>query len=208
MNRFFRVIPGFVAQWGMPDDPHAMKPWMKTPIQDEPVKHSNKPGTLAFGAAGPNSRTVQCFVNLGHNKHLDSLGFATFAHVTEGMEHVYRIYTGYGEAWPNQALLAQQGAAYFEKNFPLMSYIETARQSPPQSVQQQHQQQSSQPQQAPALSVEEDISSQHANLIEGVLRLPLLCTLAAVIMLAGGLWFCCRGRRLARVISHSDPKAV
>src|ERR1700723_2501326 len=95
--RFFRVIPGFMAQFGLAADPAVSKTW-DVPIQDDPVKASNVRGTLTFAATGaPNSRPTQLFITFGDNSRLDSQRFAPFGKVVSGMEFVDQIYSGYGE---------------------------------------------------------------------------------------------------------------
>lgn len=81
-QRLFRVIPGFVVQWGISGAPKISKAWQNATIRDDPVKHSNKRGTIVFADAGPNTRTTQVFVNLGNNAQLDGQGFAPFGLVT------------------------------------------------------------------------------------------------------------------------------
>jgi len=124
--RFFRVIPGFMAQFGLAADPAASKTW-DVPIQDDPVKASNVRGTLTFAATGaPNSRSTQLFINFGDNSRLDSQRFAPFGKVVSGMEYVDQIYSGYGES-PDQGRITNEGNAYLEKEFPRLDYIKTAR---------------------------------------------------------------------------------
>lgn len=124
--RFFRVVPGFVVQWGEAADPSVTKKW-DTTIPDDPVKTSNVRGTIVFAATSlPNSRTTQVFVNLGDNARLDAMGFAPFGRVVNGMSNVDHIYAGYGEQ-PDQGQMAQTGNAYLLKNFPKLDYIRTAR---------------------------------------------------------------------------------
>lgn len=124
--RFFRVVPGFVVQWGEAANPAVTKKWDVT-IPDDPVKASNTRGTVAFAATSqPNSRTTQLFINLGDNAKLDSMGFSPIGHVTSGMENVDKIYPLYGEE-PEQDQMAAQGNAYLAKNFPRLDYIKTAR---------------------------------------------------------------------------------
>ncbi len=124
--RFYRVVPGFVVQWGAAADPAVTKKWDAT-IADDPVKASNVRGTVTFAATGrPNSRTTHLFINLGDNARLDAMGFAPFGRVTSGMDAVDRIYPGYGEQ-PDQALIAAQGNAYLERAFPRLDYIKSAR---------------------------------------------------------------------------------
>jgi peptidyl-prolyl cis-trans isomerase A (cyclophilin A) len=124
--RFYRVVPGFVVQWGAAADPAVTKKWDVT-IPDDPVKTSNTRGTVAFAATGqPNSRTTHLFINLGDNARLDALGFAPIGRVVDGMQAVGLIYSGYAQR-PDQALIAAQGNAYLMKEFPRLDYIKSAR---------------------------------------------------------------------------------
>jgi peptidyl-prolyl cis-trans isomerase A (cyclophilin A) len=124
--RFYRVVPGFVVQWGAAADPAVTKKWDVT-IPDDPVKASNTRGTVTFAATGqPNSRTTHIFINFGNNARLDAMGFAPIGHVSSGMEAVDRIYSGYGEE-PDQAQIVAQGNAYLEREFPRLDYIKSAR---------------------------------------------------------------------------------
>ena len=127
---FFRVVPGFVVQFGLNADPAVNKVWEQAKIQDDPVKQSNKRGTLVFATAGPNTRTTQLFINFADNGRLDGMGFAPFAEVADGMDTVDKIYSGYGEQ-PNQGLITAQGDAYIAKNFPKIDKIKLARVVPP-----------------------------------------------------------------------------
>jgi cyclophilin family peptidyl-prolyl cis-trans isomerase len=121
--RFFRVVPGFVAQFGIPAQPQVAAQWREKTIQDDPVKVSNKRGTLVFATSGPNSRTTQMFINFNDNSNLDGMGFSPFGEVVgEGMSVVDKINPEYGER-PNQGEIQMQGNAYLEKDFPDMAYI-------------------------------------------------------------------------------------
>jgi peptidyl-prolyl cis-trans isomerase A (cyclophilin A) len=122
---FFRVVPGFVVQFGLSADPAINKAWHEADIQDDPVRQSNKRGFLVFATAGPNTRTTQLFINFGDNARLDGMGFAPFGTVAEGMDVVDKIYAGYGEQ-PRQDLIADQGDAYISKNFPKIDKIKLA----------------------------------------------------------------------------------
>jgi peptidyl-prolyl cis-trans isomerase A (cyclophilin A) len=121
----FRIISGFMAQFGISPVPAVNKAWDKATIKDDPVKQSNKRSYVSFATAGPNTRTTQVFVNYADNSRLDSQGFAPFGIVTEGMDVVDKFYSGYGET-PDQGKLNEEGKAYFEKNFPQMDTITTA----------------------------------------------------------------------------------
>lgn len=131
-DRFFRVIPGFVAQFGISGDTARALAWRRRPIRDDPVIRSNTRGTLTFASAGNDTRTSQIFINLTDNARLDGMGFAPFGEVVEGMATVDSLYSGYGDGppqghGPDQARIFHEGNAYLEKSFPKLDYIETAR---------------------------------------------------------------------------------
>jgi peptidyl-prolyl cis-trans isomerase A (cyclophilin A) len=123
---FFRVVPGFVVQFGLSADPAVNKVWDAAKIQDDPVVQSNKRGNLVFATAGPNTRTTQLFINYADNARLDGMGFAPFGTVIDGMDVVDKIYPGYRES-PRQDLITNQGDAYLKTNFPKIDKIKLAR---------------------------------------------------------------------------------
>jgi cyclophilin family peptidyl-prolyl cis-trans isomerase len=128
---FFRVIPGFIVQFGISADPNVSQVWHDADIQDDPVKQSNVAGTLTFATAGPDTRTTQVFINLADNRSLDSQGFAPFGAVTEGMNVAQSFYSGYGEgapmgSGPDQQLIQSQGETYLAKDFPRLDHIKSA----------------------------------------------------------------------------------
>jgi peptidyl-prolyl cis-trans isomerase A (cyclophilin A) len=123
---FFRVVKGFVVQFGLSADPAVTKVWEVAKIHDDPVLQSNKRGTLVFATAGPNTRTTQLFINYADNARLDAMGFAPFGTVLEGMDVVDKIFPGYRES-PRQDLITDQGDTYLKANFPMIDKIKLAR---------------------------------------------------------------------------------
>jgi len=123
---FFRVVTGFVVQFGLNANPAVNKVWEGAKIQDDPVTQTNAKGTITFATAGPRTRTTQLFINLGENGRLDGMGFSPFGKVTEGMDVVEKLYAGYGEA-PNQGRIQAEGKAYLDKSFPLLDSIKAAK---------------------------------------------------------------------------------
>jgi len=126
--KFFRVVPGFVVQWGIHGDPSIATKWLKATIPDDPVQESNKRGFVTFAKSGaPNSRSVQLFINLVDNDRLDGMGFAPFGRVSEGMDVVDKLYGGYAEGLTKlQGRIAEEGNAFLEKNYPDLDAIKKA----------------------------------------------------------------------------------
>ncbi len=126
--KFFRVVPGFVVQFGIHGDPDLAMKWLESNIQDDKVVQSNKKGFLTFAKSGrPNSRSVQLFINLADNDRLDSMGFSAFGKVSKGMDVVEKLYGGYGESITQlQGQIAQGGNKFLEANFPKLDSIKQA----------------------------------------------------------------------------------
>ncbi|MGD0579499.1 MAG: peptidylprolyl isomerase [Bryobacteraceae bacterium] len=127
--KFFRVLPGFVVQFGLPADPRTAPKVAN--LADDPVTQTNAKGTITFAMAGPNTRTSQVFINLADNRRLDGRGFAPFGKVVSGMDVAEKLYAGYGEgaphgSGPDQGKIRLQGNAYLEASFPKMDGISKA----------------------------------------------------------------------------------
>lgn len=129
---FFRVIPGFMGQFGIHGDPIIAAAWRSANIPDDTVKGSNVRGAITFAKSGaPNSRSTQFFINLADNANLDGMGFSPFGKVVEGMDVVDKLNGEYGEGapsgrGPNQMRVQSEGNAYLKKDFPRLDYIKTA----------------------------------------------------------------------------------
>jgi peptidyl-prolyl cis-trans isomerase A (cyclophilin A) len=126
--RFFRVISGFMVQFGINGDPKISAAWQDANIKDDPVKQSNHRGFVTFATAGPNTRTTQVFINFDDNSGLNGQGFAPFGQVVSGMNVVDQLFSGYGEGAPNgegpeQGRLQSEGNAYLAKDFPKLDFI-------------------------------------------------------------------------------------
>lgn len=129
---FFRVVPGFVVQFGISAKPAVSKAWQAATIKDDPVAQSNHRDYLSFATGGPNTRTTQVFINLRDNTNLDGMGFSPFGQVVEGTDIVDQLYSGYGDdpsmggSGPDQGRVQNEGKAYLDKDFPKLDSIKSA----------------------------------------------------------------------------------
>jgi homoserine O-acetyltransferase len=128
-SRFSRVVPQFIAQFGIPADPAVGAVWQHRAFPDDSVAHSNVRGTIAFAMTGPNARTTQLYISLVDNMRLDAQGFAPIGRVVEGMAVVDSLYSGYGEnsgggvRRGNQAPLFAGGNAYVDREYPKLDRL-------------------------------------------------------------------------------------
>ncbi len=127
-GRFFRVLPGFIAQFGINRNFDVHAKWRTYFIIDDPPKEKNARGTLAFAKSGPNTRATEIFINLSDNKVLDDQHFVPFARVVEGMEVVDKLYSGYGELAPEGkgpeiSRIEDEANEYMVPRFPKLDYI-------------------------------------------------------------------------------------
>ncbi len=125
-SRFFRVLNGYIAQFGLSGDPARNERWRGNTLPDEPFTESNARGTLVFAANGPNTRSHQLFFNLSNNEGLDRLGFRPIGRVVEGLGAVDALFSSYGET-PDPGMIANRGSKYLVNMFPELDYIRTAR---------------------------------------------------------------------------------
>lgn len=131
--RFFRVVSGFMAQFGINGAPKVNEAWSEASISDDPVKQSNTRGKVSYAMRGPGTRTTQLFINYAdRNAGLDGQGFAPFAEIVEGMDVVDKLYNGYGDgapygSGPDQGRIQKEGNEYLKKDFPKLDFIKTAR---------------------------------------------------------------------------------
>ena len=128
-SRFFRVRPGFIAQFGIPGDPKIAATWREQRIPDDPVRQSNTRGTIAYAMTGPDTRTTQLYINISENSRLDPDGFAPLGRVIEGMEIVDQLYSGYGEdagggmRAGKQGKIFEGGNTYLDREFPKLDKL-------------------------------------------------------------------------------------
>lgn len=131
-SRFFRVLPGFIAQFGANGQPAIEAAWRDQALPDDPVRVSNLGGTISFAMAGPNTRVSQVFINYRDNPGLDAHGFVPFGRVVAGGDVLLKLDSSYGEPQPlgrgpSWECIQESGNAYLEEQFPRLDYVRSAR---------------------------------------------------------------------------------
>ncbi len=128
-SRFYRVIQGRFAQFGIAGDPAIAAVWQNETFPDDPVRASNVRGTFAYAMTGPDARTTQIYINTGDQSRQDADGFAPFGKVIEGMDVVDHLYSDYGERSGGgmragrQGELFEEGNAFLDREFPLLDKL-------------------------------------------------------------------------------------
>lgn len=130
-SQFFRVLPGFVAQFGVSGRPPLDSIWNAQRLLDDPQRQRNSGGTVAFAKTGPDTRTTQLFINYRASEGLDQEGFIPVGRVVDGMAAVYRLHSGYGDippqgSGPSFACMLTHGNAYLDERYPELDRIERA----------------------------------------------------------------------------------
>jgi peptidyl-prolyl cis-trans isomerase A (cyclophilin A) len=130
--KFFRVLDGFLVQFGIHGNPAVTRAWKARTFPDDPPKHPNVRGTVAFASEGVGTRNTQLFINYKNNSYLATEGFAVVGEVVTGMEKVDSLYDGYGEGppggiGPNQSRIGEQGNAYLDRFFASLDFVKVAR---------------------------------------------------------------------------------
>lgn len=130
-SRFFRVLPGFIAQFGMSGRPEVDRLWNELPLPDDPRRVGNRAGTLAYAKAGPDSRTTQLFFNYADNRALDEQDFVPIGRIIDGMGVLFMLHSGYGETPPEGSgpafgCVLSHGNDYLDRRYPRLDRIERA----------------------------------------------------------------------------------
>ena len=128
-SRFFRVVPRFIAQFGIPGNPAVARVWKDRAMADDSVRTSNVRGAIAYAMTGPNTRTTQLFISLVDNTRLDAQGFSPIGRVVSGMEVVDSLYGGYGESAGGgmragkQARMMEEGNVHLDREYPRLDRL-------------------------------------------------------------------------------------
>lgn len=131
--RIYRVVPGFVAQWGFSGEPVLDSVWRDHPVEDEPTVASNLRGVISFARAGPETRSHQLFVNLVDNTRLDDAvgggvtGYPPVGEIEDGLEVIDGFYAAYADRTPNQDSIRILGNDYLRREYPQLDSIVSTR---------------------------------------------------------------------------------
>lgn len=126
-TRFFRVRPGFMAQFGLNGDANIQGAWQRASLRDEPPMKNNTRGYVSFTKESlPNTRFTQIFINYTDNSYLDEQGFAPFGQVVTGMEVVDKLFAPARDNEPDQRRILREGNAYLQKEFPQLDFVKKA----------------------------------------------------------------------------------
>lgn len=128
-TRFFRVLSGFMVQFGLSGDPEIQRAWTLAGLVDEPPKQRNTRDNVSFAReSSPNSRYTMVFINYKDNSYLDAEGFPPFGQVVIGMDVADKLYSGYGRTnVPDQRRIVAEGNAYLSAEYPKLDFIRRAR---------------------------------------------------------------------------------
>jgi cyclophilin family peptidyl-prolyl cis-trans isomerase len=128
-SRFFRVLPRYVVQFGIPGDPAVTAAWVDRALPDDPPREPGVRGTVGYAMRGPNDRRTQLYINLADNRRNDPEGFAIIGRVVEGMDVVDRLNGEYGEGAGGgmrrglQQRVLTEGNAYLDEAFPRLDRL-------------------------------------------------------------------------------------
>ena len=130
-SRFFRVVEGRWAQFGIAGEPAVAQAWRDRTIPDDRLVQPNHTGFVAFSNTGPATRSTQVYINLRDNSAQNDAepAFAPFVRVVSGMQTVTALYSGYGETSGsgmragNQEALFAGGNAYLDQHFPKLDRL-------------------------------------------------------------------------------------
>jgi homoserine O-acetyltransferase len=132
-SRFYRVVKGQWAQFGINGDPRVATRWRTMTSPDDPNKASVVRGRVAFAFKDPNGRTTQVYISLRDNTAQDTQGFAPFGEVVEGMDVADALNSEYGEdsgggiRGGRQQPLFDGGNAYLDREYPRLDRLIRAR---------------------------------------------------------------------------------
>jgi cyclophilin family peptidyl-prolyl cis-trans isomerase len=123
-----RVVPGFVAQFGVNwRTPHSA--WKERTFADDPSLFALERGTLAFAKAGPDTNSTQVFINYQENNRLadPQYNFTVFGKVTGGMDVVDDfVQVGDPSGGLDQGRLWSDGGIYLDSLSVKPTMIESA----------------------------------------------------------------------------------